>query len=123
MAASTIQQVVCWLSLITVVLAQGVHMDIPWIESVVSSCTSEYAPYFTYHGGHGQPFQVPATTTQHPIPSPTASACSYWMEDIKHQGIAAFNGNASYQVFRNVKDFGAVGDGIHDDTGTSHLRC
>lgn len=28
----------------------------------------------------------------------------YWMETIKHQGIAAFNPNpATYQVFRNVK--------------------
>jgi len=32
------------------------------------------------------------------------------MEDIKHQGLAAFNSNPSgYTVFRNVKDFGAKG--------------
>lgn len=43
--------------------------------------------------------------------------CSaYWMEDIAHQGHASFNPDASYQVFRNIKDFGAVGDGISDDT-------
>ena len=41
----------------------------------------------------------------------------YWMQNIKHQGIAAFNSNpSSYQVFRNVKDFGAKGDGTTDDT-------
>ena len=32
----------------------------------------------------------------------------FWMESIKHQGISAF-GASGYQVFRNVKDFGAKG--------------
>jgi glucan 1,3-beta-glucosidase len=47
----------------------------------------------------------------------SASSAPYWMEDIKHQGIASFNPNPSkYTVFRNVKSYGAVGDGITDDT-------
>lgn len=41
---------------------------------------------------------------------------AYWLEDIDHRGRASFNPDASYQVFRNVKDFGAVGDGVTDDT-------
>ncbi|KAK0225098.1 exo-beta-1,3-glucanase [Armillaria nabsnona] len=41
----------------------------------------------------------------------------FWLEAIKHQGTSPFNRDpGSYQVFRNVKDFGAFGDGKHDDT-------
>lgn len=40
----------------------------------------------------------------------SAAAGSYWMADIPKQGRAAFNANPSgYKVFRNVKDYGAVG--------------
>ena len=41
-----------------------------------------------------------------------AVQADYWMNEVKHQGIASFNPDpSSYQVFRNVKDFGAKGDG------------
>ncbi|TFK19765.1 glucan 1,3-beta-glucosidase [Coprinopsis marcescibilis] len=41
----------------------------------------------------------------------------WWMETIKHQGTSPTNPDpAGYRPFRNVKDFGAIGDGLHDDT-------
>ena len=41
----------------------------------------------------------------------------YWFEKIKHQGLSAYNKDpANYRTFRNVKDFGAKGDGTSDDT-------
>ena len=40
-----------------------------------------------------------------------AAVTPYWMEGIAHNGIASFNTDKSYTIFRNVKDYGAVGDG------------
>ena len=57
------------------------------------------------------------TRSYGPIPPRAAPGEPFWMESIKHQGIAPFSSDpASYKVFRNVKDFGAVGNGIADDT-------
>ncbi|KAF8879271.1 exo-beta-1,3-glucanase [Infundibulicybe gibba] len=45
-------------------------------------------------------------------PGTAAPGDPFWRQTIKHQGISAFNPNpGAYQVFRNVKDFGAIGDG------------
>jgi hypothetical protein len=41
------------------------------------------------------------------------AASTFWLEDIKKQGIAAFNPSSStYTVFRNVKDYGATGSSL-----------
>ncbi|KAH7904582.1 pectate lyase superfamily protein-domain-containing protein [Hygrophoropsis aurantiaca] len=58
------------------------------------------------------------TSCSTPLGSGSAAAGDpYWLQTITHQGTSAFNANpSSYQVFRNVKDFGAVGDGVTDDT-------
>ncbi|PPQ70273.1 hypothetical protein CVT26_014562 [Gymnopilus dilepis] len=58
------------------------------------------------------------TSCSSPLGAGTAAPGDpFWMQTIKHQGKAPLNPSASsYTVFRNVKDFGAVGDGVHDDT-------
>ena len=49
--------------------------------------------------------------------TPNPSNNQFWVEYIKHEGTAPFNANPSgYTVYRNVKDFGARGDGTSDDT-------
>lgn len=50
------------------------------------------------------------THSPHAASNNGARPAPYWLEDIKHQGISAFHSNpSSYEVFRNVKDFGAKG--------------
>ncbi|CAI7573364.1 unnamed protein product [Penicillium discolor] len=46
----------------------------------------------------------------------TTAASSYWVADIERQGVVPFAKSTDYKIFRNVKDYGAKGDGSTDDT-------
>jgi glucan 1,3-beta-glucosidase len=55
-----------------------------------------------------------------PQASTAASSSGFWMANIQRQGTVAFGNSSSYQIFRNVKDFGAKGMVIQpEDFGTS----
>ncbi|KAJ4157126.1 hypothetical protein NW754_008768 [Fusarium falciforme] len=41
---------------------------------------------------------------------------SFWMEKFKRKGTVLWADDIDYKVFRNVRDFGAVGNGLTDDT-------
>jgi glucan 1,3-beta-glucosidase len=49
-------------------------------------------------------------------------AQTYWYESIAHQGVAPYNPQGSaYQVFRNVKSFGAKGIFKNDSDRQGYL--
>ncbi|KAL6714211.1 hypothetical protein ACLMJK_008706 [Lecanora helva] len=114
------------LSLLPVLLpaASASQLVIPAVQSAVSEQLSRFSAYTSYTPT--LPIKIPVPTPPHARINALAQAASavqapavsspYWYEGIKHQGRAAFNGNASYLVYRNVKDYGAQGDGVTDDT-------
>jgi glucan 1,3-beta-glucosidase len=55
-----------------------------------------------------------ATIAQHPVKESTAT--TYWYQSIKHDGLGS---SKTYIIYRNVKDYGANGDGTTDDSAAT----
>ncbi|KAI1798684.1 glycoside hydrolase family 55 protein [Daldinia bambusicola] len=97
----------------------GEKLVIPEIQDVVSAQLAEFSGYI------GQ-YDSAVVNDVSPVSSSSGSeekrieeraTSTYWYETISHQGISAFSANrATYKIYRNVKDYGAKGDGKTDDT-------
>lgn len=88
---------------VVVTLAQH-GREPPEVQEDVQDMLSKFNQYVKYEGPNNE---VPKKPKHGPEPP---AGVTFWMENIKHQGIAPFNPSpGSYQVFRNVKDFGAKG--------------
>lgn len=102
--------------------------------SIIQPDPTEYLNWLPNHQGHGdfnnRNKSVQSWKPHHHRPPhyPRPGHCdveqpssqnSFWLPNFHgaYEGTSPFLVNGTgYQVFRNVKDFGAVGDGQHDDT-------
>lgn len=93
-----------FLILALVVLAQAILFEIPEVAEVVDEIKSKFSGYIHYDGSD---IAVHNLTARGDLIEERQSG-AYWYEQIAHRGIAA-TGPGGYQVYRNVKDFGARG--------------
>ncbi|KAL9616659.1 MAG: hypothetical protein Q9160_008482 [Pyrenula sp. 1 TL-2023] len=127
-----------YLTLCCIVASTTALVDLPQVSSVVTSGLKAFHIDTAYHAPTIAPsptldsngsavaapkaFATPAvnvntTTYGNRTFGPAVADTPYWLASIAHQGRAAFNSNPSgFRVFRNVKDYGAAGDGVTDDT-------
>lgn len=72
----------------------------PQAASAMAAMSASYAQYVHFtpppQASDGPGVNVLAKSkTKTSSATPTSTACAYWMDEIKHQGVAAFNDNTS----------------------------
>lgn len=71
----------------------------PAAASAMSAMSASYAQYVHYTpppvASGGPDVNVLAKSKTKMSATPTPTACSYWLDNIKHQGVAAFNSDTS----------------------------
>ncbi|KYK56443.1 putative beta-1,3 exoglucanase precursor [Drechmeria coniospora] len=96
--------------------------------------TNETAVRWTSHERHnaatlGANATAPRNVTKPKLEPPAPESTEWWLSNVARNGAPAFGDEASYAVFRNVKEYGAKGDGRTDDTDainaaiTAGKRC
>jgi glucan 1,3-beta-glucosidase len=91
-----------------ILVSQCIQFEVPEVKDIVGEIIDEYKEYVHYNGSDIEA-PAPALAIQGAVSDlQSRQAASYWYEQIPHQGISAF-GPAGYQVYRNVKDYGARG--------------
>lgn len=107
--------VIKYIPLLACTNAQLLH--IPAVDALVSSALLPLEQYMSFDAptkiaSAAVSFETKVAANVHSAVAAVAAAdTAYWLADIAHQGVAAFNSNPSgYTVFRNVKDYGAKGE-------------
>ena len=98
--------------------ALGEQLVIDAVDSAVAQQVAKFKAYIDYSGpteaeaaaasSNATHAASPKVKVNHGVPKEKIGT-PYWYEAITHQGKAAFNTNATYNVFRNVMTYGAVG--------------
>jgi hypothetical protein len=85
-----------------IVVGVTASIQIPAIEEIAKEAVIKYTQSHTPAIGVSA---IKQSTADAAVSDPP-----YWLAQVQHQGRAAFNTNPNnYKVFRNVKDYGAIG--------------